>query len=61
MVQVISLPPECKSEKRIQKLTDGEKESGLAAVALTMGEEKVKETETGVDAAFTSCIEENVI
>lgn len=35
---------------------DGEKDIGLAAVALTMGEEKVNETEAGVDMAFVSLL-----
>lgn len=33
---------------------DGEKDMGLAAVALTMGEEKVNETDVDVDMAFVS-------
>lgn len=45
--------------ERNRKLTDGEKDNGLPVVALTMGEEKVKETETGVDTAFVSCIKKN--
>lgn len=33
------------------RLTDGEKDGGLAAVALTIGEENVKGTDGGVDGA----------
>lgn len=33
----------------IQRLTDGEKDGGLAAVAMTIGEENVKGTDGGVD------------
>lgn len=36
-------------------LTDGEKDGGLAAVALTMGEAKVKGTEGGEEGAGGSC------
>lgn len=32
-------------------LTDGEKDGGLAAVAMTIGEEKVKGVEGGVEGA----------
>lgn len=47
-----------KRQKRNRKLTDGEKDIGLAAVALTMGEEKVNETEAGVDMAFVSWVKQ---
>lgn len=36
------------------RLTDGEKDGGLAAVALTIGEENVKGTDGGVDGAAGS-------
>lgn len=35
-------------------LTDGENEGGLAAVALTIGEENVKGTQGGVEAVGSS-------
>lgn len=35
-------------------LTEGEKEGGLAAVALTIGEENVKGSQGGVEAAGLS-------
>lgn len=39
-------------------LTDEEKEAGLEAVALTIGEENVKGTEGGVEA-FSGSLEES--
>lgn len=36
--------------RRTRLLTEGENDGGLAAVALTMGEENVKGTQGGVEA-----------
>lgn len=40
--------------KKVTVLTEGEKEGGLAVVALTIGEENVKGAQGGVEAAGLS-------
>lgn len=52
MLFYICLFKSAKGVKRYkERRTDGEKDGGLAAVALTIGEENVKGTDGGVDGA----------